>query len=126
MKIQSILIIRIILQLAIPVTLLCGSTVHWLKMRRISSIGMTVGAILVLVAEIFSAMYHPLSPLGRELSIQEYSEIAIRLRILSGIAWLTFGGNFIWMAFASERRDTKQSPAGSAPPSPSTSTLEQE
>jgi hypothetical protein len=95
MKLEAVLITQIILQLAMPVTLLYGSTVHWFKTRRISSIGMTVGAVLVLVAAIYSAMYHPISPLGRQLSTQEYGEIAMRLRVLAGIAWLAFGGNFI-------------------------------
>ena len=110
MKLQSILITQIILQLALPVTLLCGSTVHWFKTRRISSIGMTVGAVLILVAAILAAVYHPLSPLGRQLSTQEYGEIAMRVRVLAGMAWLAFGGNFIWMACTSQRKDTEQHP----------------
>ena len=72
MTLQPAVMPQIILSLGLPVTLLCGSTVHWFNTRRISSIGMIVGAGLVLIVAIISAMYHPISPLGRQLSTQQY------------------------------------------------------
>lgn len=104
---QAQLMIHTILQLALPLTLLSGSAVHWFKTRRISSIGMIAGAVLVLVLAIVSAAYFPLFPLGRKLSPQQYGELAMRLSILGKVAWLIFAGSFLWMAITTKEEHTE-------------------
>ena len=108
MNIQSQLIVHVILQSALPITLIFGSAVHWAKTRRISSIGMITGSVLILVLTIASVAYHPLFALGRQLSPQQYGELAMRLSILSKSAWLIFGGSFIGMAITSKRDNTER------------------
>jgi hypothetical protein len=106
MNLQSQLMTSVVLQLILPLTLLSGSIVHWLRTRRISSIGMIAGAVLVLVLVIASTAFHPLFPWGRRISTQH----SLGLMILGKLAWLIFGGSFLWMAITAKQKDTEHKP----------------
>jgi hypothetical protein len=108
MNIQSQLIIHVLLQLVLPITLIFGSVVHWIKTRHISSIGLIAGSALILVLAVASVAYHPLFALGIQLSTQQYGVIAMRLSLLSKTAWLVFGGSFIWMAHTAKKESAEQ------------------
>lgn len=110
MSIQSQLLLHFVLQLILPLTLLIGSTLIWSKTRGISSIGMIAGSVLILLLAVATTACHPLFPLGRELSPQQYGVLAMRLTILRGIAWLVFGGGFLWMAITAKRENTEPHP----------------
>jgi hypothetical protein len=101
-SIAGAMVLVLILRLAVPFFLAVAAALFLTRVRRWFSAVMATGAGLNLLFALPSVALHPLLPLFRLISTQQFSQISTWLSVLSSLSWLCFAVGFAGLAVGRE------------------------